>query len=90
MTSICEQTWLVGDGLSDEEQLKAPKGTSFIPYSMFPPKKYRKDCFYLSTPAMKTPISLENVDSCEVRAARSCFSHICWLISEEKHMMQFL
>jgi len=61
------QTWLVRDGLSEDEQLKAPKGTIFIPYSQFPPKKARKDCFYFSTPAMITPKYLENVDSCEVR-----------------------
>ncbi|OIS97086.1 PREDICTED: protein ECERIFERUM 1-like [Nicotiana attenuata] len=57
--------WLVGDGLGEDEQLKAPKGTLFIPYSQFPPKKARKDCFYFSTPAMITPKHLENVDSCE-------------------------
>lgn len=64
--SLLRQIWLVGDELSEEEQIKAPKGTLFIPYSQFPPKKYRKDCFYHTTPAMLTPISLENVHSCEV------------------------
>jgi len=37
------QTWLVGDELSEDEQLKAPKGTLFIPFSQFPPRKARKD-----------------------------------------------
>ncbi|KAL9689443.1 hypothetical protein QQ045_009829 [Rhodiola kirilowii] len=59
------QTWLVGDGLSKAEHLKAPKGALFIPISQFPPKKLRRDCFYHSTPAMIAPPSLENVDSCE-------------------------
>ncbi|GJR13374.1 eceriferum 1-like protein [Tanacetum coccineum] len=59
------KTWLVGDGLSKEEQVKASKGTLIIPYSQFPPKKVRKDCFYYTTPSMLTPKYLENVDSCE-------------------------
>lgn len=61
------QVWLVGAGLSEEEQMTAPKGTIFIPLSPFPPKKMRRDCFYNSTPAMLAPKHLENVDSCEVR-----------------------
>lgn len=67
---ICDdkikQIWLVGDGLSEEEQSKASKGTIFIPFSSFPPKKMRHNCFYHYTPAMVAPISLENIDSCEV------------------------
>ncbi|KAJ9159638.1 hypothetical protein P3X46_025129, partial [Hevea brasiliensis] len=59
------KTWLVDDGLNEEEQKKAIKGTVFIPLSQFPPKKKRKDCFYHSTPAMVAPKSLENLDSCE-------------------------
>ncbi|KAA8515783.1 hypothetical protein F0562_018606 [Nyssa sinensis] len=45
--SSAVKTWLVGDGLTEEEQQKASKGTLFIPFSQFPPKKSRKDCFYL-------------------------------------------
>ena len=54
--------------MSEEEQLKAAKGTVFIPFSQFPPKKLRKDCFYGSTPAMITPASFKNIHSCEVRS----------------------
>lgn len=61
-----DQIWLVGDGLSKEEQLKARKGTIFIPFSLFPPKKIRDNCFYHYTPAMVIPKDLENIDSCEV------------------------
>ncbi|KAJ0475621.1 putative fatty acid hydroxylase [Helianthus annuus] len=57
--------WLVGEGLTKEEQMKASKGTIIIPYSQFPPKKLRKDCVYYTTPSMLTPKCLENVDSCE-------------------------
>ncbi|KAE8714860.1 Protein CER1-like 1 [Hibiscus syriacus] len=57
--------WLVGDEMTEEEQRKATKGTLFIPFSQFPPKRLRKDCFYHTTPAMQTPRALENVDSCE-------------------------
>ncbi|KAG5538794.1 hypothetical protein RHGRI_019368 [Rhododendron griersonianum] len=63
--SYSEKVWLVGDGLSEEEQQKAPKGTLFIPYSQFPPKKARNDCLYHHTPAMVAPSSLENLNSCE-------------------------
>lgn len=56
----------MGDGLTEEVQKKATKGTLFIPMSQFPTKKLRKDCFYHNTPAMAAPSSLENVDSCEV------------------------
>ncbi|EEF35903.1 very-long-chain aldehyde decarbonylase CER1 [Ricinus communis] len=59
------KTWLVDDGLREEEQKKASKGTVFIPVSQFPPKKARNDCFYYSTPAVVAPSALENVDSCE-------------------------
>ncbi|KAE9459935.1 hypothetical protein C3L33_08162, partial [Rhododendron williamsianum] len=67
-SALCQrgtQVWLVGDGLSEEEQQKAPKGTSFIPYSQFPPKKVRNDCLYHHTPAMLAPSSLGNLNSCE-------------------------
>ncbi|XP_034679405.1 very-long-chain aldehyde decarbonylase CER1-like [Vitis riparia] len=59
------QIWLVGDGLTKEEQIKASKGTLFIPFSQFPPKRLRKDCLYLTPPAMMSPKSFQNIDSCE-------------------------
>ncbi|PSS24839.1 Protein ECERIFERUM like [Actinidia chinensis var. chinensis] len=63
--SYTEKVWLVGEGLSEEEQMKVSKGTLFIPYSQFPPKKARSDCLYLHPPAMVAPLSLENLHSCE-------------------------
>ncbi|KAI8545554.1 hypothetical protein RHMOL_Rhmol07G0048300 [Rhododendron molle] len=71
--SNAEKVWLVGDGLSEEEQQKAPKGTLFIPYSQFPPKKVRNDCLYHHTPAMVAPSSLENLNSCEVSIRLSVY-----------------
>ncbi|KAH7576142.1 hypothetical protein JRO89_XS01G0003000 [Xanthoceras sorbifolium] len=62
-----QRIWLVGEGLTDEEQNKASKGTIFIPFSQFPPMKIRKDCFYHTTPAMITPPSLHNLHSCELQ-----------------------
>lgn len=56
----------MGDDLGCEEQMKAAKGTVFIPFSQFPPKKWRKDCVYYSTPAMIVPKAFENLHSCEV------------------------
>ncbi|XP_077229343.1 very-long-chain aldehyde decarbonylase GL1-5-like isoform X2 [Tasmannia lanceolata] len=63
--SLNVEAWLVGDGLTEEEQRKALKGTRFIPFSQFPPKKVRKDCIYYNTPAMKVPKHLENMHACE-------------------------
>ncbi|KAB1222655.1 Protein ECERIFERUM 1 [Morella rubra] len=53
-----QKTWLVGDELYEEEQHKAQKRTLFIPFSQFPPKQLRKDCFFYSKPAMVIPKSL--------------------------------
>ncbi|XP_047965877.1 very-long-chain aldehyde decarbonylase CER1-like isoform X2 [Salvia hispanica] len=63
--SYTQKVWIVGDGLSKDEQLKAPKGTLFIPFSHFPPKKARGDAFYCHTPSMIAPPSLHNLHSCE-------------------------
>ncbi|KAF3446989.1 hypothetical protein FNV43_RR12169 [Rhamnella rubrinervis] len=78
--------WLVGDGVSEEEQLKAAKGTVFIPYSQFPPKKLRKDCFYHYTPALSTPKSLENVHSCENWLPRRAMS--AWRVAGIVHALE--
>ncbi|XP_068656121.1 very-long-chain aldehyde decarbonylase GL1-5-like [Aristolochia californica] len=59
------KVWLVGNGLNDKEQEKAPKGASFIPFSQFPVKNLRKDCFYQTNPAMRVPKNLENMHACE-------------------------
>ncbi|KAL6583675.1 Very-long-chain aldehyde decarbonylase cer1 [Orobanche minor] len=80
------KTWLVGDGLSETDQLKASKGTIFIPFSQFPPKKMRKDCLYSSTPAMQAPKHLENVDSCENWLPRRMMS--AWRIAGIVHAME--
>ncbi|KAG2309273.1 hypothetical protein Bca52824_029021 [Brassica carinata] len=64
-TNYSPMIWLVGDGLSKEEQKMAAKGTRFLPFSQFPPSQLRKDCFYHTTPAMIIPDSAQNIDSCE-------------------------
>ncbi|KAK1425154.1 hypothetical protein QVD17_20499 [Tagetes erecta] len=81
-----QKVWLVGDGLSKEEELKASKGTLIIPYSQFPPSKVNKDCFYHSTPAMLTPKHLENVDSCENWLPRRVMS--AWRIAGILHSLE--
>ncbi|CAH9131770.1 unnamed protein product [Cuscuta epithymum] len=63
--SFTQKIWLVGEGLTEEEQNKAMKGTLFIPISQLPPKKFRHDCFYHYTPAMLAPPSLQNMHTCE-------------------------
>ncbi|KAL6289692.1 hypothetical protein ACE6H2_007202 [Prunus campanulata] len=84
--NYAQKIWLVGDGLSEEEQLRAPKGTLFLPFSQFPPKKLRKDCFYHYTPAMKTPTSLENVHACENWLPRRVMS--AWRIAGIVHALE--
>ncbi|XP_022742397.1 protein ECERIFERUM 1-like isoform X1 [Durio zibethinus] len=84
--SYSYKTWLVGDELTEAEQRKASKGTLFIPFSQFPPKKLRKDCFYHTTPAMQTPMALENVDSCENWLPRRVMS--VWRIAGLVHALE--
>ncbi|KAL2511559.1 Protein ECERIFERUM 1 [Abeliophyllum distichum] len=78
--------WLVGDGLSENEQMKASKGALFIPFSQFPPKKLRKDCLYSNTPAMLTPKHLENLDSCENWLPRRVMS--AWRVAGILHALE--
>ncbi|KAI3971193.1 hypothetical protein MKW92_020243 [Papaver armeniacum] len=91
------QVWLVGDGFSEEEHMRAPKETIFVAYSQFPPwfnckknrvapKKTRKDCTYYSTPAMIIPPSLENVDSCETWLPRRVMS--AWRVAGILHALE--
>ncbi|KAL3572905.1 hypothetical protein D5086_026809 [Populus alba] len=84
--SYSTKTWLVGDGLKEEDQKKAAEGTLFIPFSQFPPKKLRKDCFYHSIPAMAAPPSLENVDSCENWLPRRVMS--AWRVAGIVHALE--
>ncbi|KAG9157914.1 hypothetical protein Leryth_000090 [Lithospermum erythrorhizon] len=84
--STASKIWLVGDGLSEEEQMMASKGTVFIPFSQFPPKKMRKDCSYFTTPSMFTPKHLENVDSCENWLPRRVMS--AWRVAGILHGLE--
>lgn len=70
------QIWIVGDGFTVDEQLKAPKGTLFIPFSQFPPKKARSDAFYYHTPSLVAPSFLQNLHSCEVSYYKNLFSRM--------------
>lgn len=80
------QVWLIGDGLENSEQRRAPKGTHFIPFSQFPPKKARKDCLYYRTPAMKVPETLENMHSCENWLPRRVMS--AWRVAGIVHALE--
>lgn len=60
------QVWLVGNGITEEEQKKALKGTHFIPFSNLPTNPIRKECIYFPPPSMMVPSSLENMHTCEV------------------------
>ncbi|CAL4886650.1 unnamed protein product [Urochloa decumbens] len=79
------QIWLV-DNIDDKEQKMAPQGTTFIPISQFPIKKIRKDCTYLSTPAMKIPETMQNIHSCENWLPRKVMS--AWRIAGILHALE--
>ncbi|CAN8316914.1 unnamed protein product [Cochlearia groenlandica] len=78
--------WLVGDGLSKEEQKLAVKGTHFLPFSQFPPTEHRKDCFYHTTPAMIVPDTAQNIDSCENWHGRRVMS--AWRVAGIVHALE--
>ncbi|KGN46281.1 very-long-chain aldehyde decarbonylase CER1 [Cucumis sativus] len=78
--------WIVGDGLEEFEQLNAPKGTIFIPYSQFPPQRLRKDCYYHITPSMRVPSSFQNIDSCENWLPRRVMS--AWRMAGILHALE--
>ncbi|XP_054779990.1 very-long-chain aldehyde decarbonylase CER1-like isoform X2 [Prosopis cineraria] len=86
MTNYDAKIWLVGDGWDEDEQMKASKGTLFIPYSQFPPKKMRKDCFYHCTPAMMAPLSFTNTHACENWLPRRAMS--AWRIAGIVHALE--
>ncbi|KAK3144285.1 hypothetical protein QOZ80_4AG0311000 [Eleusine coracana subsp. coracana] len=79
------QVW-IGDNIDNKQQQKAPKGTTFITTSQFPIKKIRKDCTYLSTPAMKIPQTLQNVHACENWLPRRVMS--AWRIAGILHALE--
>ncbi|KAE9600807.1 putative aldehyde oxygenase (deformylating) [Lupinus albus] len=84
--SYTTKIWLVGDEFNEAEQKKAPKKSLFIPFTQFPPKKLRKDCFYHTTPAMITPPSLVNVHSCEDWLPRRVMS--AWRVAGILHALE--
>nr|CAB3447260.1 unnamed protein product [Digitaria exilis] len=79
------QIWLV-DNIDDKEQKLAPQGAIFIPISQFPIKKIRKDCTYLSTPAMKIPETMQNIHACENWLPRKVMS--AWRIAGILHALE--
>ncbi|KAG2567357.1 very-long-chain aldehyde decarbonylase GL1-7-like [Panicum virgatum] len=79
------QIW-IGDHIDYKQQQRAPKGTTFVPTSQFPLKKIRKDCSYLSTPAMKIPEMMENVHTCENWLPRRVMS--AWRIAGILHALE--
>ncbi|KAJ0259620.1 Protein CER1-like 2 [Hirschfeldia incana] len=85
-TNYSPMIWLVGDGLSKEEQKMAEQGTHFLPFSQFPPTQLRKDCFYHTTPAMIIPDSAQNIDSCENWLGRRVMS--AWRVGGIVHALE--
>lgn len=79
------QLWIVHN-IDDNEQKMAPKGTIFIPISQFPLKKLRKDCTYMSTPAMRIPEEMKNIHSCENWLPRRVMS--AWHIAGILHALE--
>ncbi|XP_038970916.1 very-long-chain aldehyde decarbonylase GL1-6-like isoform X1 [Phoenix dactylifera] len=84
--SYASEVWLVGDGVTDQEQLRASKGIRFIPFTQFPPKLVRKDCIYHCTPAMVVPRTYENLHTCENWLPRSVMS--AWRVAGIVHALE--
>ncbi|THU56605.1 hypothetical protein C4D60_Mb11t19000 [Musa balbisiana] len=87
--ALCQRgtkAWLVGEGLTDQDQRKASSGTCFIPFSQFPVKKTHEDCAYQMTPAMAVPRTLENMHTCENRLPRRVMS--AWRIAGIVHALE--
>ncbi|GJM87324.1 hypothetical protein PR202_ga03265 [Eleusine coracana subsp. coracana] len=85
--SYSSKVWLVGDGLTDEEQRRAREGVHFVPYSQFPPNNaIRQDCVYHSTPALLVPDSFENLHACENWLPRRVMS--AWRAAGIVHALQ--
>ncbi|XP_028805886.1 very-long-chain aldehyde decarbonylase CER1-like [Neltuma alba] len=82
-TSDTAKIWLVGEKWKANQQMKAPKGSLFIPLTQLPLKELRKDCFYLTTPAMIAPSSFQNLHSCENWLPRRVMS--AWRIAGIVH-----
>ncbi|KAM3402106.1 hypothetical protein ACQJBY_006201 [Aegilops geniculata] len=81
------KVWIIGEGADATEQLRAPKGTRFVPYSQFPPRMARKDgCTYSTTPAMSVPKTLQNVHSCENWLPRRVMS--AWRVAGIIHALE--
>ncbi|KAK9143705.1 hypothetical protein Syun_013105 [Stephania yunnanensis] len=88
LSNTCNQkVWLVeGEALTEEEQKQAPKGTHFIPFSQFPPKRLRDDCVYHIIPAFIIPKALENVHACENWLPRRVMS--AWHVAGIVHALE--
>ncbi|KAL9234328.1 hypothetical protein vseg_009211 [Gypsophila vaccaria] len=84
--SYNHKVWLVGENVTEIEQSMASKGTVFIPFSQFNPKKIRKDCTYLNTPAMLAPKSFGNLHACENWLPRRAMS--AWRIAGIIHALE--
>ncbi|KAL9228797.1 hypothetical protein vseg_004337 [Gypsophila vaccaria] len=80
------KVWLVGENLNEMEQSMASKGTIFIPFTQFPPKKTRKDCSYLTTPALLAPKSFGNLHVCENWLPRKAVS--AWRVAGVVHALE--
>ncbi|KAJ8498668.1 hypothetical protein OPV22_009220 [Ensete ventricosum] len=80
------KTWLLGNGVSDQEQRKAREGIHFIPYSQFPPRVVREDCIYHCTPALLVPNAYQNLHACENWLPRRVMS--AWRVAGIVHALE--
>ncbi|CAL5193348.1 unnamed protein product [Lathyrus oleraceus] len=78
--------WLVGDEWDENEQMEAPEGSLFIPFSHFPLNNMRESCFYHYTPSMITPNTFTNSHSCENWLPRRVMS--AWRIAGIIHALE--
>ncbi|XP_074269234.1 very-long-chain aldehyde decarbonylase CER3-like [Silene latifolia] len=70
------KTWIVGKWITPREQSWAPPGTHFHQFVVPPILQFRRDCTYAGLAAMKLPLDVQGIGSCEYTMERGVV-HAC-------------
>ncbi|XAR67811.1 hypothetical protein NMG60_11002728 [Bertholletia excelsa] len=70
------KTWIIGKWTTPREQYWAPPGTHFHQFVVPPIIPWRRDCTYGKLAAMKLPVDVEGLGSCEYQLERGVV-HAC-------------
>ncbi|KAM7472861.1 hypothetical protein LguiA_011044 [Lonicera macranthoides] len=71
------KAWIVGKWITAREQSWAPAGTHFHQFVVPPIFSFRRDCTYGDLAAMKLPLDVQGLGSCEVILLSSSFKFSC-------------